>query len=207
MPLVPGKPLCTNGHDAPMRKSFSFGPPRVLPAPALQPHPTSGHPRVQSLLEGETESLQGPRLVQNHAAWGPCSTPSPSPKAPCPAQHDRAWPGVGTWIIMGFQLSQDKSQLLGLAGQDMALPPVPTVPPLTATLGTLYTHLPAPTPGATTVACRSHVFQVQSSVAMSHGLVWLPEPLGSGGSSQRIWGVSPETTTMMMEPLLKEKSS
>lgn len=44
---------------------------------------------------------------------------------------------------MGFHLSQDKSQLLSLAGQDLTLPPVPTGSPLTATLGTLYTSPPS----------------------------------------------------------------
>ena len=162
----------------------------ALPRPPCSSLATTPHVRASPsaipLLEGETEALQGPRLVQNHTAWGPCSTPSSSPKPPCPAQHDRARPGVSTQIIMGFHLSQDTSQLLGLAGQDMALPPVPTGSSLTVTLGTLYTHLPVPTPETTTVACQSHVFRVQSSVATSHGLVWLPGPLGCGGSSEDV---------------------
>lgn len=132
MPLVPGKLLFTNGHDAPMSESFSFGPPRPpCSSLATTPH-VRASPSAIPLLEGENEALQGPRLVQNHTAWGPCSTPSPSPKPPCPAQHDRARPGVSTQIIMGFHLSQDKSQFLGLAGQDMVLPPVPTGSPLSS---------------------------------------------------------------------------
>lgn len=108
---------------------------------------------------------------------------------------------------MGFHLSQDKSQLLGLAGQDLALPPVPAGSPLTATLGTLYTSPPS---SNTRDHCSSVPVTCLPGPTICGHVAWssmVARATGMWGKFSEDVDMSPETTIIMKEPLLKEKSS